>query len=78
MLSLAGPGGALIVYAVACFLAWALLGPFVEMSSVIPVTGPIWELPALFIDTTLGGALGYMILYVTFGFSLPRCRRTDG
>ncbi|KAI9767628.1 MAG: hypothetical protein M1839_004459 [Geoglossum umbratile] len=64
MLSLAGPGGALIIYAVAWFLGWALLGPFVEMSSVIPVTGPVWELPALFIDSTLGGTLGYMFLFM--------------
>lgn len=64
MLSLAGPGGALIIYAVSCFLGWALMGPFVEMSSVIPATGPVWELPALFIDTTLGGTLGYMFWFM--------------
>ena len=71
MLSLAGPGGALIIYAIACFLNWALMGGLVEMSSVIPVTGPIWELPALFIDTALGGTLGYIFLYVALNFPSP-------
>jgi amino acid permease len=78
MLSLAGPGGALIIYAVSCFLGWALMGPFVEMSSVIPVTGPVWELSALFIDTTLGGTLGYMFWYVPLDFLSPGYQYTDG
>jgi amino acid permease len=77
MLSLAGPGGALVIYAVSCFLSWALMGPLIEMSSVIPVTGPVWELPALFIDTTLGGTLGYMFWYVPFDFPSSRYRYTN-
>jgi len=77
MLLLAGPGGAVIIYAIACFLGWALMGPFVEMSSVIPVTGPVWELPALFIDTTLGGTLGYMLWYVLFDILSRRYQYTN-
>lgn len=48
------------------------------MSSVMPVTGPVWELPAMFLDTTLGGTLGYIFLYVVLDITSPGYKHTDG
>lgn len=62
MLALAGPLGVVIVYGLMSILAWAVMGPFVEMSSVIPVNNGAYELPAIFLDGRLGTTLGYMFL----------------
>ncbi|KAF8544011.1 amino acid permease/ SLC12A domain-containing protein [Trichophaea hybrida] len=66
VLQLAGPGGALLAYAITGFLAWAVMGSLGEMTSLMNVSGPLRELPALFVDDSLGLAVGwfYWITYV--------------
>ncbi|KAF8533397.1 amino acid permease-domain-containing protein [Trichophaea hybrida] len=63
ILRLVGPGGATLAYVIASLIVVLLISPFVEMASVVNLTGPLWELPTGLVDSVLGPTLGFMFLF---------------
>lgn len=57
---LAGPGVAFILYAAMALTIWAVMASLGEMTALFPVPGALFELPARFLDQSVGYAAGWM------------------
>lgn len=63
VINMAGPGVAVIAFALACTVLWAIVGCLGEMTALFPVPGPLFEFPGRFLDESVGYATGWLSWY---------------
>jgi amino acid transporter len=59
-LAFAGPGGAVMAYAVMATVISSVISCLGEMTALMPVNGPMLEFPRRFLDRGVGFAVGWM------------------
>jgi amino acid permease len=57
---IAGPGLALVAFALAASVMWSVIACLGEMTALFPVPGPLFEFPGRFIDQAVGYATGWI------------------
>ncbi|OCL15268.1 hypothetical protein AOQ84DRAFT_411865 [Glonium stellatum] len=57
---IAGPGLAIISFALAATVMWAVMGSLGEMTALFPVQGPLFEFSGRFLDESVGYATGWI------------------
>ncbi|OCK99929.1 uncharacterized protein K441DRAFT_652205 [Cenococcum geophilum 1.58] len=57
---IAGPGLAIISFALAATVMWAVMGSLGEMTALFPVQGPLFEFGGRFLDESMGYAAGWI------------------
>ncbi|KAI9853557.1 MAG: hypothetical protein M1813_002063 [Trichoglossum hirsutum] len=65
ILHTAGPGGAILAYALTGTIIWSAIASLGEMTALMPVKGPITEFPSRYLDDSVGFAVGWMFAYVS-------------
>ncbi|KAF1817393.1 proline-specific permease [Eremomyces bilateralis CBS 781.70] len=60
VINMAGPGVAVIAFALACTIMWAIVGCVGEMTALFPIPGPLFEFPGRFLDESVGYATGWL------------------
>ena len=70
ILHIAGPGGAILAYALTGTIMGSAIASLGEMTALMPVKGPITEYPTRYLDNAVGCAVGWM--YWLFTPSLIR------
>ena len=60
VISLAGPGLAVLAYFLMGTIMWSATASIGEMTALFPVKGPIFEFPRRFLDESCGYATGWM------------------
>lgn len=64
LISIIGPGGAVLAYLIMGAIIWSANAALSEMTAVFPVKGPIIDFCSRFIDESVGFAIGWMAWYV--------------
>src|SRR5205814_10157753 len=60
----AGPGGAILAYALTGTVAWSVIASLGEMTALMPVKAPIVEFASRYVDSAVGFVTGWMYWFV--------------
>ncbi|KAK0636733.1 amino acid permease-domain-containing protein [Bombardia bombarda] len=63
VVSIAGPGGAILAYLVMGTLMWSTMASLGEMTALFPVKGPTFEFSRRFIDESVGYASAWLLWF---------------